>query len=481
MSTDYEVIIVGAGIMGCALGYALGTDGRKVLVLERDINEPDRIVGELLQPGGVQKLRELGMEDCLENIDAPECVGYGVFLSGRGTKLPYPKDANGNTLVGRSFHHGKFIMNLRNAVKRAKGAELRQGTVTTLLQEGAQVCGVTYKDSSNTVHEVRAPLTIVCDGCFSNFRKNFFQNKPESTTCFVGVVIKDTPLPFPQHGHVFLTTPGPILAYQLDTNETRMLVDVPQPLPSSSNGDLQRYLIDVTAPQLPESIRSAFVRAVTETKPRSMPNNRLHPQSCNKPGVLLLGDAFNMRHPLTGGGMTVAFSDAVVIRNILRTLGSLNNTNEVTKSLGEFYIKRKPLAATINILAGALYKVFTAADNPVLPQMRHACMSYFRMGGMGVSGPVSLLSGLNPNPLSLAFHFFAVAFLGVAQCLYPFPTPGRILKAYRLLSAASTIVVPLIRAENVLPFIPVLCNILLLTRNKPNANSITLPDEPTEQ
>lgn len=37
-------------------------DGRRVHVIERDLNEPDRIVGELLQPGGYLKLTELGLE-----------------------------------------------------------------------------------------------------------------------------------------------------------------------------------------------------------------------------------------------------------------------------------------------------------------------------------------------------------------------------------------------------------------------------------
>lgn len=37
-------------------------DGRRVHVVERDLTEPDRIVGELLQPGGYLKLVELGLE-----------------------------------------------------------------------------------------------------------------------------------------------------------------------------------------------------------------------------------------------------------------------------------------------------------------------------------------------------------------------------------------------------------------------------------
>lgn len=37
-------------------------DGRRVHVIERDLSEPHRIVGELLQPGGYLKLIELGLE-----------------------------------------------------------------------------------------------------------------------------------------------------------------------------------------------------------------------------------------------------------------------------------------------------------------------------------------------------------------------------------------------------------------------------------
>ena len=54
--------MIGAGIAGCAAAYSLGKDGYKVLLLERDLSEPDRIVGELLQPGGIQALHELGMQ-----------------------------------------------------------------------------------------------------------------------------------------------------------------------------------------------------------------------------------------------------------------------------------------------------------------------------------------------------------------------------------------------------------------------------------
>ena len=60
--SESEIAVVGAGILGSAFGAVLARDGRKVMVIERDLSEPDRIVGELLQPGGYKTLKKLGLQ-----------------------------------------------------------------------------------------------------------------------------------------------------------------------------------------------------------------------------------------------------------------------------------------------------------------------------------------------------------------------------------------------------------------------------------
>jgi squalene monooxygenase len=45
----------------------------------------DRIVGELLQPGGVRALERLGLDDCAkEGIDSVGVDGYVVFTPNKG-------------------------------------------------------------------------------------------------------------------------------------------------------------------------------------------------------------------------------------------------------------------------------------------------------------------------------------------------------------------------------------------------------------
>lgn len=58
---EADIVIVGAGIVGCAAAVAFGKQGRSVILLEKSLKEPDRIVGELLQPGGVRALEGLGL------------------------------------------------------------------------------------------------------------------------------------------------------------------------------------------------------------------------------------------------------------------------------------------------------------------------------------------------------------------------------------------------------------------------------------
>ncbi len=94
------------------------------------------------------------------------------------------------------------------------------------------------------------------------------------------------------------------------------------------------------------------------------------------------------------------------------------------------------MAATINTLAGALYKVFCASPDLAMTEMRQACFDYLSIGGTFSSGPVALLSGLDPKPLNLVVHFFSVAIYGVGRLILPFPSLSRIWISARLIQVS---------------------------------------------
>ncbi|XP_065872443.1 squalene monooxygenase SE1-like isoform X1 [Euphorbia lathyris] len=445
-----DIIIVGAGVAGSALAYTLGKDGRQVQVIERDLNEPDRIVGELLQPGGYLKLIELDLEDCVEEIDAQKIFGYAIMKDGKSTKLSYPLKGFQSNVAGRSFHNGRFIQRMREKAASLSNVRLDQGTVTSLVEKKGTVKGVNYRTRNGQELTAYAPLTIVCDGCFSNLRRSLCNPKVDIPSCFVALVLENCDLPFANHGHVILADLSPILFYPISSTEVRCLVDIPgKKVPSISNGQLAQYLKSEVAQQIPSELRDAFIASIEKGNIRTMPNRSMPASPCPTPGALLLGDAFNMRHPLTGGGMTVALSDIVLLRDLLKPFRNISDAYALCKNLESFYTLRKPMASTINTLAGALYKVFSASSDSARNDMREACFDYLSLGGVFSEGPISLLSGLNPCPLNLVMHFFAVAIYGVGRLILPFPSHKSICAGARLILAATSIIFPIMKAEGV--------------------------------
>ncbi|KAI1310214.1 Squalene epoxidase, partial [Mortierella claussenii] len=411
----FDIIVIGGGVLGTSFAVTFGKQGKQVLMIERDLSEPDRIVGELLQPGGYNALKELGLADCLEGIDAVPTFGYGVIRGAESVHIPYANDpATGKPVQGRSFHHGRFIQKLRTAAARTPNVTIVEATVNEVLydQDGVRATGVsctTKKDAheetssvpATVVTEYKSPIVVVADGCFSKFRKQYLNKNVQTTSHFVGLIIKDIALPFPNHGHVLLATPSPILMYQISKTETRMLIDIPGPkLPSASSGALRSYLETTVTSQLPANIQKPFLKALETERLRSMPNSFLPPSTSSELGIIVLGDAMNMRHPLTGGGMTVALNDVVYLRDFLKAEGVLKDQEVTMVQMELFFWKRKELSAVINILAEALYALFSGSDKNLMA-LRNGCFSYFQMGGECIEGPVGLLSGMNRSRWTL--------------------------------------------------------------------------------
>ncbi|KAK9447007.1 squalene epoxidase-domain-containing protein [Limtongia smithiae] len=454
----YDVVIVGAGVVGASLAATLGKQGRSVLVIERDWSEPDRIVGELLQPGGVLALTKLGLRDCLEGIDAVPVYGYDVFYESQDVKLPYTPDPKHpeKSLEGHSFHHGRFIQKLRDAAKAAPNVTTLEATVNDLIidKETGRVFGVrcTSKDSENALL-FSGSLIVVADGTFSKFRREFVSTVVQIRSHFVGIILQDADVPAPNHGHVILGQDhAPILVYQIGTHETRMLVDVQGKLPSAGNGDLKRHLSEVVSKSIPQRLLPSFTKAIESDRLRSMPNSYLPPSDNNVPGVILLGDAYNMRHPLTGGGMTVAFNDVYLVSEILSpaNVPDLDNVDLVVAQLNDFYWKRKALSSVVNILAQALYSLF-AANDASLVLLQRGCFRYFQRGGACVAEPIGLLSGVKPVPFLLIYHFFSVAFYAVF-CMFKDASPPQypvvFINSFAVIYKACVVVLPVLYSES---------------------------------
>lgn len=150
--------------------------------------------------------------DCVSDIDAQNVYGYALYKGGKSTKLSYPLGSFNSNVAGRSFHHGRFVQRMREkAASLPKygflsfifvhfdsfhnlkqfffykllrvlsnlmfSVRMEQGTVTSLLERNGTIKGVEYKTKTGEKHTAYAPLTVVCDGCCSNLRRNLCNPK----------------------------------------------------------------------------------------------------------------------------------------------------------------------------------------------------------------------------------------------------------------------------------------------------------------
>ena len=99
-------------------------------------------------------------------------------------------------------------------------------------------------------------LTIVADGCFSQFRKGLVKEKPERLSSFVAGLVTNGLAVRSDYVSIILTDRNPVVFYQNASNSTRILVDAREKTPMT---DMKHYLQETICPQLPGFIEVLFV------------------------------------------------------------------------------------------------------------------------------------------------------------------------------------------------------------------------------
>ncbi len=435
----YDVCIVGAGVAGATMAAYLGKHGKRVAIVERNLKERDVIIGELLQPGGVQYLQKMGLKFFLDDIDAQPVTGYDIILDGKDFVIPYPHQ-NGEP-TGYGFRNGKFVRNMRKYILSLSNVTVIEGRVTELPEKNDDIQGVRFlakgAEKEETIH---APLTIVSDGALSKFRDKLSKPDNKVTGFFLGILLKDCILPYPGHGHLVMGNHSPFVLYPVTSDFTRVLIDFPGEKPPKLDTGLKKYLTETFLPPMPQQVKPAFLNAVEEGNFKMFPNHRLPASPVLKMGAVLLGDSLNMRHPLTGGGMTAAFADVKNLGDNLLAIKDFQNRKQINTAVKKFYDTRHLGNQTINILADGLYGV---VNNPGL---RVAFFEYVNRGGKYADEPIAILAGINKDKKLLKKHFIGLASYGTKNKL---KSAGikEIGDTYGMVKAAVRIITPLLLSE----------------------------------
>jgi 2-polyprenyl-6-methoxyphenol hydroxylase-like FAD-dependent oxidoreductase len=176
MSEHRTCVIIGGGPAGMVLGLLLARAGVEASVLEKHGDFLRDFRGDTVHPSTLQLLDELGLGERFSKlpvsrideiafpIDAHHRVVIDNLRQLKTLKVRYPYIA--------MVPQRDLLDLLADSAKEEPSFTLRMRTeVTELIHESGRVHGVRYRTQDGTSGEIRADLTIGCDGRWSIARK----------------------------------------------------------------------------------------------------------------------------------------------------------------------------------------------------------------------------------------------------------------------------------------------------------------------
>jgi 2-polyprenyl-6-methoxyphenol hydroxylase-like FAD-dependent oxidoreductase len=167
-TTSFDVIIVGGGIAGSALGGVLARGGLGVLVVEKEPRFRDRIRGEGTYPWGVAAALTAGLGDLLATAGCVDLVGVRRYEQRQLKTTYYWKSDSIDGIDEIGFLHPR-LQEAAFAWAEAQGATTRRPAKATTFSHNGKATLTVAHDGGDS--EYTARLVVGADGKSSMARR----------------------------------------------------------------------------------------------------------------------------------------------------------------------------------------------------------------------------------------------------------------------------------------------------------------------
>ena len=316
----FDVVVIGGGIAGNALGAVLARAGKSVLILERSTEYRDRVRGELLQPWGVAEAIRLGLHETLisRGVHHTRAVPYDETVEpteAEAAAVPMDKilpDVPGSLGVG----HPSACEALGVSAKSA-GAQVLRG-VTDVDMDLGTAPSVRYRCDGGD-HTVECRLVVGADGRDSAVRRRagLAIHTTEPRLRCAGLLVADV-RGWPPH-EITIGTEGDLVFFVLPQGGGRVrlyLFYTADQRHRFVGASASRTFLDSFAfTCIPASER--IVRAIPVGPCAAYPMNDSWTDVPFANGLVLIGDAAGYSDPHCGQGLSVALRDVRMVSELL--------------------------------------------------------------------------------------------------------------------------------------------------------------------
>lgn len=366
---DFDVVIIGGGLVGASLAAALKSSGLSIGLLESQPADAGKDGWDsriyAISPGNAAFLAECGAWQHLDMKRVQPVSAMRVF-GDAGAELDFSAYQIGAPELN-------FILENR-MLQQALWQELQQQDNLTLFHPARCASLVWHDDNAQLTladgRELRARLVVGADGPDSWVRQQAGINASATPYQQHGVVANFS-VEKPHHGTAFQWfQPDGILA----------LLPLPQQRVSmvwSVSPEKSADLLALPHEELCTQVAAASLHTLGGLKlitpPAAFPLRLLNLPHIIAPRLALVGDAAHNVHPLAGQGVNLGFRDARELARVLSQRGAQADCGDV-HLLRRYERARREDIVSMQLVTDALKHLFNNS-NPLLRSLRNLGLS----------------------------------------------------------------------------------------------------------
>jgi len=362
MTEQYDVVVIGGGMVGAALGCSLGNSDLRVAVIEDAPpppfapDQPHDLRVSAISIASASIIKTVGAWDGL--IGRRCCPFRRMRVWEDRGDVEFRSDDIHEPLLGYIVENRIIQLALLDRLAAFANVELLCPAKTRSIDYRAQGSTVELEDGRC----VAGRLLVAADGGFSRVRQ----------AAGMGVSAWD----YRQHALVLTVETSYV---QQDITWQRFLPTGPQaflPLdgPNASlvwyhTPDEVKRLREMPDDELLREVAAAFPAELGEIRrivsKGSFPLKRQHALNYCKEGVALIGDAAHMIHPLAGQGVNIGLLDAAALAQVLVPARRDGRDHGSALVLAEFERMRRRNNLLMMTTMDLFYRVFRNVHTPV--------------------------------------------------------------------------------------------------------------------
>jgi 2-polyprenyl-6-methoxyphenol hydroxylase-like FAD-dependent oxidoreductase len=304
---DYDAVIVGASLAGCATAILLGRAGARVALVEQrpDAAAYKKICSHYIQASAVGALERLGL---LEPMLEQGALRSRVHIRTPSGWIDPPKQPT--VPAGVNLRRERLDPLIRAMAADTDGVELMLGlTVQSLLRDGEAICGAVARDTRGNERRLRSRLLVGADGRGSRVAKlaGVRERKVRHGRIAYGAYFEGGAPGSTPDASFWLMDPDMAAAFPTDEGLTFYAVMPVKEHEAAFREDPAAALVEMIA-SVPDPPPIREARRITPMQGKLDLTNVAHAPTA--PGLALVGDAALAIDPLWGVGCGWALQSA---------------------------------------------------------------------------------------------------------------------------------------------------------------------------